>query len=429
MYLRTPKRYQVGHRRRHLFSLRWLWLWILTPLVALGGWMVYQERDQLGPPVRQFIADAVDSARGGIATIVAPTALPTANPADHIIRGDNAWSQGAIEQAVTEYRLAASGAPNDVRIHYRYTYGLLISGKNEEALAAAADTITANPFSSDAWAIQALALERNERYAEAVASGLQALALDPKNATALAFMAETYLDADKPAQAEEKANQAVEANPDSAEAHYARGRWNAESNFDDVAALDDFDAAHDLAPNLPQVLVEMAVANLREGNADLATDQLNQVVESNPSNLDALYTLGFIEFQTNGDAEKAEDYLNRCIQVDPVNITCLNYLAGIKSYSDLAGAAELYQRIIDAGTDQAIYYLRAGRTYANIGDCQKATPLLRTGYQLEQTSDEPNGDRLAAFQEYMSQCGVLSVPLAQTTANAPLLIPLNGDDG
>ncbi|MFN8452127.1 MAG: hypothetical protein U0521_26920 [Anaerolineae bacterium] len=50
-----------------------------------------------------------------------------------------------------------------MRIHYRYTYGLLISGKNEEALAAAADTITANPFSSDAWAIQALALERNQR--------------------------------------------------------------------------------------------------------------------------------------------------------------------------------------------------------------------------------------------------------------------------
>ncbi|MFN8565146.1 MAG: hypothetical protein U0703_26770 [Anaerolineae bacterium] len=34
MYLRTPKRYQVGHRRRHLFSLRWLWLWILD---AAGG--------------------------------------------------------------------------------------------------------------------------------------------------------------------------------------------------------------------------------------------------------------------------------------------------------------------------------------------------------------------------------------------------------
>ena len=83
--------------------------------------------------------------------------------------------------------------------------------------------------------------------------------------------------------------------------------------------------------------------------------------------------------------------------------------------------------MIDAGTTNPLYYLRAGRTYANINDCQKATPLLRTGYQLEQESDEPNGDRLAAFQEYMSQCGVLSVPLAQTTDNAPLLIPLNGD--
>jgi len=427
MYLRTPKRYQAGHRRRHLFSVRWLWLWILTPLVVAGGWLVFQQRDQLGPPVREFINSAVDSARGGIATMVAPTPLPTSNPADRIIRGDNAWTQGAIEQAVTEYRAAASGAPNDVRVHYRYTYGLLIDGDNAEALVAAEDTVTANPFSADAWAIRALALGRNDRFAEAIASALQALALEPGNATALAFMAETYLDADKPAEAEQKANQAVDANPDSAEAHFARGRWNAESNFDDAAALEDFQAAHDLAPNLPNVMVEMAVANLRDGNPDLAIDQLEQVVESNPNNLDALYSLGFIEFQTNGDADKAASYLNRCILADPVNITCLNYLAGIESYSNQSAAAELYQRIIDAGTDQAIYYLRAGRTYANLSDCQKANPLLRTGYQLEQESAEPNGDRLAAFQEYLSQCGVMSAPFAQATTDAPLLIPLNGD--
>ncbi len=430
MYLRTPKRYQPGRRRRlHLFSTRWLWLWILTPLVILGGWFVYEQRDQLGPPVRQFISDTVDQARGGIATIVAPTALPTSDPADHIVRGDNAWNQGAIEQAVSEYRIAASGAPNDVRVHYRYTYGLLINGDNATALSAAEDTVTANPFSADAWAIRALALERNGRYAEAVASALQSLALEPNNATALAFMSETYLDADKPAQAEEKANQAVNANPDSPEAHYARGRWNAESNFDRVTALEDFQIAHDLAPNLPQVLVDMAQTNFGQGDSALALDQLTQVIESNPSNLNALYMLGYIENQANGDASKAEDYLNRCIQVDPANIPCLVYLAGIKSFSDQTAAAELYQRVIDAGTTNPLYYLRAGRTYANINDCQRATPLLRTGYQMEQQADEPDGERLAAFQEYMSQCGVLSVPLPQTTDGAPLLIPLNGDSG
>ena len=106
-----------------------------------------------------------------------------------------------------------SSAPNDVRVHYRYTYGLLIEGKYKAALGAAEHTVTANPFSSDAWAIRALALAHNKQYAAAIASGLQALSIDPNNATALAFMAETYLDADQPGQAEEKANQAIERRP------------------------------------------------------------------------------------------------------------------------------------------------------------------------------------------------------------------------
>jgi tetratricopeptide (TPR) repeat protein len=314
-----------------------------------------------------------------------------------------------------------------VRVHYRYTYGLLISGRYAEALEAAEHTVTANPFSSDAWAIRALALARNERFGEAIASGLQALSLDPDNATALAFMSQAYLDADLPALAEERANQAVETNPDNAEAHYARGLWNAYSSFDRVTALDDFQAAHDLAPNLPQVLVDMAQANFGEGNTDLAIDQLEQVIEANPNNLDALYNLGYIENQANGDAEKAEDYLSRCLQVDPENIPCLVYLAGIKSFSDQTAAAELYQRVIDAGTTNPLYYLRAGRTYVNLNDCQKANPLLRVGYQLEQALDEPDGDRLAAFQEYMSQCGSPFVPSAnEPTTDAPLLIPLDG---
>ena len=33
MYLKTPKRYTQG-QRRSIFSLRWLWLWILTPVVV-----------------------------------------------------------------------------------------------------------------------------------------------------------------------------------------------------------------------------------------------------------------------------------------------------------------------------------------------------------------------------------------------------------
>ncbi len=433
MYLRTPKRYQPNHRRRHLFSLRWLWLWIITPIVLVGGWLIYQNADQLGPPVRDFVANAVDNARGGIATITAPTPLPTANPADRITRGDNAWSQGAIEQALTEYGAAAASAPNDVRVHYRYTYALIIDHQNKAALAAAEDTVTADPFSSDAWAIRGLALAANQSYPQAIASGLQALALDPKNARALAFMAETYLDADQPSAAQEKVTQALAADPNSAEAQYASGLVNYNSTYDFTAALKDFQTAHDTAPNLPQITVDLAWTNWQLQNYDQGVSELQSVIESNPGNLDALYALGFFEYQVYGDPNKAEDYLNRCVQADANNIPCLNYLATVQlGLNNPNDAAKSYQHIIDIGTDNPIYYLRAGRTYANLNQCNSAVSLLRKGYALEQQQPTPDVERLSAFEQFLTQCNAPFNPVGSQSAQAtsePLLVPLGSGSG
>ncbi len=432
MYLRTPKRYQAGHKRRHLFSMRWLWLWGLTFAVVIIGWQVYDRRDQLGPPVRSFIANAVDQASGDFATMTAPTALPTINPTDHIVRGDNAWSQGAIEQAVTEYGAAAQGAPNDALVHYRYTYGLLIEGNYKQALTAAEHAVTANPFSSDAWAIRGLALARNEDYAEAIASGLQALSIDSKNANALAFMAQTYLAADQPGQAETRVDQALALDPDNAEANFARGSIDYSSNYDFVAALDAYQAAYALAPNLPQIMVEMAWTNWQLQNYDEGLDELEQVAESNPKNLDALYALGYFQYQVYGDPDKAADYLNRCVLVDPDNLSCLRYLSTVQlALGNAQNAAKNYQHIVDMGAATPRDYYYAGSTYADLGDCANAATLLRTGYSLELTQSEPNNDRLAAFEESMGQCGIpfnrVYSNAAQATTEGPLLIPLGGD--
>ena len=49
-------------------------------------------------------------------------------------------------------------------------------------------------------------------------------------------------------------------------------------------------------------------------------------------------------------------------------------------------------------------------------DCNKANPLLRTGYQLEEQQSDPNTDRVAAFEEFMSQCGAPFAPPSSDTA-------------
>src|SRR5690349_5567058 len=136
MYLRTPKRYTRGQKRSPI-SLRWLWLWILTPIVAYFGIQIYQNLDVVRPPVENAIYNMVDKAQNSIATAAAPTALPTQDPSERLARADSNWKEGRIESAVQDYQAAVSGAPNDVEAYYRITFGLLQEGQNTQALDAA----------------------------------------------------------------------------------------------------------------------------------------------------------------------------------------------------------------------------------------------------------------------------------------------------
>ncbi|MBZ0277494.1 MAG: hypothetical protein K8I60_15215, partial [Anaerolineae bacterium] len=191
MYLKTPKRYRRGYsNRRSPLSLRWLWLWILTPLVVYGGIQIYSNLDTIAPPIHQALYNLANSAQSQLATSQAPPPTPTDDPTEALTNADANWSQGRIEAALSDYRHILDARPNDVQTYYRYTLGLTMEGRLTEALDAAERTVTANPFSSDAWALRGMVLDWNNKPGEAAASALRALELDPNNARALAFLAE-----------------------------------------------------------------------------------------------------------------------------------------------------------------------------------------------------------------------------------------------
>ena len=178
MYLKTPKRYSKNQQRRSPISLRWLWLWILTPIVIVVGVQLYKRREEFAPPVQQAINNVIESVQSGVSTVVAPTATATENPTAKLNSAENDWREGRIESAVTGYSVIVSALPNDVTVHNRLAFGLIMEGRDQEALAASEAAVTANPFSSDAWAFRALALDKNNRAGEAIASALRALELD-----------------------------------------------------------------------------------------------------------------------------------------------------------------------------------------------------------------------------------------------------------
>lgn len=419
MYLRTPKRYTRG-QKRSIISFRWLWLWILVPAVVLVGLELYNNRQVYTPQVERVIGGLLEGAQSSMATAIAPTPLPTENPERRLEAANTAWERGAIEEAVNIYQGLLDAVPNDVSTHYRVTLGLVMAGRLRDALDAAERTITANPYSPDAWAIRAMVLDWSGRVGEAIASGLRALELagqdNPQSeARALAFLAEAYFDAEQYDRALSTVERALEVNPDSFEAHRVRALIAQGYEFDNEAALDYYQAAYDLAPNLPYLAIELAAVNSALGNTDQAVATLAELVELNPRNTQALLNLGQIYLRDVGDPNQALDQLSRCIETDPQNIDC-HYVLGraqvrLEQYES---AANSFETAINLGSANPRHYWWAG--YGQVlsgGGCPAAAIYLQKGYEMAlQGSDE---QLIADFEDQMRTCQLIALPPVEIT--------------
>jgi tetratricopeptide (TPR) repeat protein len=401
MYLRTPKRYTRGQRRSPI-SLRWLWLWLLTPAVVLGGMWLYENRSIIAPPIEQAIGDMMDNAGNTLATANAPTPLPTQDPTERLGRANENWQAGRIEAAINDYKAIITSTPNQVQPYYRLTLGLLMEGRLQEALEMAELTVTADPFSADAWAIRSMALDWNNRYGEAIASALRALELDPNNARAMAFLAQAYLDNGNAERAREIVERAIDADPNSYEAYRTRAQIAQYVDYDLVAAKEYFQQAYNLAPNLPQQTIDLAQVIAAEQDYETTIGMLRDVVELNPQNSRALYWLGFYYYSGQGDPQQAREFLARCVESNPTSSACQGLLGRVQmALNDNASAIGSLQTAVDLGTTNPRHYLWLGRAHIAMGNCPTAVPFLQQAYEMGMEGDE---EAATAAAENLAEC-------------------------
>ncbi|MCB9452983.1 MAG: tetratricopeptide repeat protein [Anaerolineaceae bacterium] len=409
MHLRTPKRYRRGNKRSPI-SLRWLWLWILTPIVVYFGIQIYNNLDTIAPPIQQALYNMADSAQSQMATAQAPPPTPTEDPSDAISNADANWSQGRIEAALSDYKRVLDAVPNDVQTYYRYTLGLTMEGRLTDAQAAAEQLVTANPFSSDAWALRAMVLDWSGKPGEAIASALHALELDQNSARAKAFLAEAYYDMGDSEQALDTVNQALELDPQSFEALRVRGllSWNT----DYLETRQYFSEAYDIAPNMPYLAIDLAQINFALQEYDEAIDILRGVVEVNPQNTTALYWLGSYYNAGVGNYAQAAEYLNRCVEADANNINCYYLLGRVQiNLEQYAAAAQSLKSAVDQGSSDPRHYLWAGRAQIFNGSCPAAIPYLQKGYDL--VTEDTSVEVVQALESDLRDC---RAPIAQPEA-------------
>lgn len=410
MHIRTPKRYR-GAQRRSVFPFRRFLLMALVIIFIVAGVAIYQLRDLFQADVIRAIEGVANNIGQSVSTLGAPTPTPTQNPANNLVSGDNAWSLGSASEALRQYKPILASLPNDLTVHYRATLASLSLGKVQEALTYAEKTVTADPFSSDAWAIRAWALVENGRNGEALASALHARELDEKNMRAWVQLARAYFAQGQNTRAQSAIEEALTLDPDSYEAYWVRGQIREEGLFEFQGALSDYQTAYDIA-RIAQPIVAGAIAvdiaqqqALRNQDYTGAIATLKGVLETNPENALALFWLGTVYFSYQGDPPQAAVYLQKCVDENPDSYNCA-YLLGRAQFSQgyTREAAESFNRAVELKTPFARHYWWAANAQFSIGDCASAGIYLQEGLKLVD-SNTPQ-DLRDAYDYLISTCNL-----------------------
>lgn len=429
MYIRTPERYRGMQRRRVFSCQRFLMIFLLIIMIVVGIG-IYEMRDLVRPQMMTVVDAGVNQLDTWQATQFAPTPMPTVDPSTVLIDAANEWDAGRINFALNAYDNAVSLTPNDVNVHIRLTEGYLTRGNIEEAFDYADRTVTANPFSADAWATRSLVHSWEDDFAEGIASAQQALALDPENVRGTAYLAYAYFQAGQDNLASNRADDAIALDPDHWSGYWVRGLIR-ENVFpiDLVGAQSDFEIGYNLARDQNPAMAGVVGSGLGRvisilGNPQRTIEILNEMLTVDDGNREVLFYLGITHYRDLGEWGQAQDPFSDCVDIAPGDVNCW-YMLGrtLFSLDDQDGALSAFEEAIELDTPYARHYWWAARTERVLGSCAGATTYLETGYDMVKEGgldaiEEGDANLIAAFEDELATCRITIVPtVPESTAD------------
>ncbi|MEL6309485.1 MAG: tetratricopeptide repeat protein [Chloroflexota bacterium] len=423
MYINTPKRYR-GMQRRSMFSCGRILFNLFLVVLILIGIGVYQMREYFQPQMLEVVNTGLEQVNDWQATQLAPAPTPTENPQVTLVDAANNWSAGRVSFAVDAYISILSTVPNDVMVYSRVTEGYLTRGNTDDALTYAEDTVTANPFSADAWATRAFAYSWTGDFAQGIASAQQALALDPENARAQAYLGYAYYQGGQTELARSSAEDAIATAPDLWAGYWVRGLVN-ENVFpiDYDAAESDYETAYDLARDQNPAMAGVAGAGL--GRVTAITDPqgavtlLSEMLNFDDSNRELLFYLGVTHYRDLGQWGQARDPFTDCTEIAPEDVDCWYFLGRtLNSLDDQSGALEAFEQAIELDTQSARHYWWAARLARTSGSCAAAAPYLEIGYDMVIDGGLPSIEEgtaqapalIEAYDDELAVCRITVVP-------------------
>jgi lipoprotein NlpI len=429
VYLRTPKRYTARNNkgsRRPLISLRWLWLYLLAPIVIVIGAMSWNFR----VPISQQVSTSI--ARIKLPNFNAPTPTPTLPAADLLSRIQNGLQNGDISSALDAMRSYNEANPNDSKWHALYARILALHSYTNDAdtiktaISAGQAAINANPEIADGWASEALALDWSNQSKLALIYALRAKDFNDPTGFTDAVLAGIYNSLGNSDQADKLADSALSVNPDIAYAYFVKGQVAAQTG-DPKGAIDLYRKGWSLSKADPlqsgSVIADSLAAlyglQKQSDTAQTLLIEAEQHDKDDPGlrlrESSILYSAG----QQNKAIEAAQQCLDHAPKFAPcyVTLTVLYYVVN-KEYEKATQSA---QSAIQYGTTDTKAYYYGGYAYYKLNQCAEAIPLFQSGMALAQKA--ANADVVSNFNDALNVCGVTSGIVASTATPSGSITP------
>jgi protein O-GlcNAc transferase len=292
---------------------------------------------------------------------------------------------GRTSEGIRELEKALAMKPSDGSAQQNLALAYVETGQYSKALpffakldaAARADKQPQQPYILVAYA-QALA--GTKQFPAAIARMKEAVAADPQSADLHDELGSLYAQHQDWVHAKDAFNAALQINPNLAAAHFHLGM--ALLAEQQPGALDELNQAYQLAPQNPEVALQLGQALAAAGQDDQAIPVLRHAIELDPKSTVAAYQLGLTLQRTNAPQE-AIPLLQRAADADPQNVAILTNLGMALCQAQQAkDAVPVLQRAVALAPDDVTAHQNLAAAYIQLNQFDDAVEQLRISLKL-----------------------------------------------